>query len=184
MNILELITSRRTIHDYTRADVDEALVDQALLAAHHAPAHKMTWPWRFTKLTREARRPLLPLAIKLKFGDKPISDAIRAKVEAKFLNPAWLVIVSQVRCADPQREHENYAAIACAVQNFSLYLHAHGVGSKWGTGAPTRAPATYELFNIDPNKETIAGFLWAGHAAKTPCVSRPALDTTYVRSLT
>jgi len=60
---------------------------------------------------------------------------------------------------------EDYAAVACAVQNLMLALHAEGVGSKWTTGAVTRDLRTYDLTEVDFDIERIEGFIWIGIAA-------------------
>ena len=54
----DLVISRRTIHSYRPEAIEEEVVQRALRAAHHAPNHKLTWPWRFTRVGPETRADL------------------------------------------------------------------------------------------------------------------------------
>ncbi len=48
--IHDILLNRRTIHLYEPGEVSKEILHQALEAAHHAPNHRHTWPWRFTSL--------------------------------------------------------------------------------------------------------------------------------------
>jgi len=73
-------------------------------------------------------------------------------------------VIIRVRNDDHVIAREDYAAVACAIQNLTLSLHSEGVASKWTTGAVTRDPRTYDLAEVDFDTERIEGFLWAGIA--------------------
>lgn len=177
MDLHEALLTRRTVHKYAPGAVPDGALRRALEAAHHAPAHKHTWPWRFTVLGPEARRRFVEVAAGAACGDEPVPEALRARLEDKFLTPGLLLIVSQLRSEDAFREEEDYAATCCAIQNFALAMHAEGFGTKWGTGKPTRLPGTYALAEIDPDAERIVGLLYAGVPAKVPeTPRRPPLD--------
>lgn len=157
------IRARRTVHDYAPLPVDELIVQRALDAAHLAPCHKLTWPWRFTRVGPRTRDHLVALTLVLKGITQPEPEA---RLRAKMQNPALLFVVSQVLAADPVRRDEDHAACACAIQNFLLSLAADGVGSKWGTGAATTHPDAYAMLGVDPEIERILGFLWVGMPAR------------------
>ena len=72
------------------------------------------------------------------------------------------MVVSQVRSADALQAKEDYAAVSCAIHNFTLALAARGVGSKWSTGSMTRHPIAYEVTQVDAEAEEIVGFIWIG----------------------
>ncbi|MCB9692246.1 MAG: nitroreductase family protein [Alphaproteobacteria bacterium] len=175
-------SGRRTIHDFTTEPVEEAAVARAFAAAQEAPCHKLTWPWRFTRVGQAGKAALIALNKRLKGAGRALTPAQEAKLEARMGNPE-LIVVSQVLAADPMRRKEDYAAVACAVQNLCLSLHVDGIGSKWGTGGVTRHPEAYALLGVDPALEEIVGFLWIGHAADVvPRPPRPPLDEV-VRSV-
>jgi nitroreductase len=184
MDVHEAIRSRRTIHSYRTEPLPEGAIQRALEAAHLAPNHRLTFPWRFTRVGGETRGHLADLAVRLqteKQGTLP--GEVIQKIRSKVLDPAELIVVSIVRHEDPFTAREDYAATACAIQNLHLALWAEGVGSKWSTGGPTRHEDGYRILGVDRNTEEIVGFVWAGLPAKVPpCPARPALESV-VRSL-
>jgi nitroreductase len=165
MNLLQLILDRRTIHDYAPGPLPSGALERAVAAAMAAPNHRMTEPWRFVRVGPEARRALVAISAELKGGSAPLSESALEKLEAKMLNPAELLVVCQVLHEKPDVVREDYAAIACAVQNAMLSFWSEGLGSKWSTGAVTTDDRTYRALGVDRSKETIIGFLWAGQAA-------------------
>jgi nitroreductase len=101
------------------------------------------------------------------------------------MEPAELLVVCQTRHADPAVAREDYAAVACALQNAMLVLWAEGIGSKWSTGGVTTDERSYRLLGIDPMQQEIVGFFWAGYAARADVVKprrRRSLDEV-LRSL-
>jgi nitroreductase len=174
-DVRRVILERRTVHDYSDQPIPEGALERALEAAAAAPNHRMTEPWRFTRVGRQGREVLARISIDLKTdgGRTPMSAAGEAKARDKFVKPAELLVVSQVVDADPEVAREDYAAIACAVQNICLSLSAEGIGSKWSTGGVTTDPRTYEHLRIDATQERIVGFVWIGYSAvESPPKSR------------
>jgi nitroreductase len=126
----------------------------------------MTEPWRFVRVGPEGRGALVDISADLKGGAAAMGGPALEKLRAKMLNPAELLVVCCVRHGDPDIAHEDYAAIACAVQNAMLSFWSEAVGSKWSTGAVTTDERTYKTLGVDPQKEEIVGFLWAGQALR------------------
>jgi nitroreductase len=158
----EVLITRRTVHDYAPDPIPEPLLESALQTALAAPNHRMTEPWRFVLVGEQARRALVDIALELK-RKKGLTPKGESEVRSKMLNPPHLVVVCRRRHEKPDVEREDYAAVACAVQNFMLHLWMYGVGSKWSTGGVTTAPATYALLDV-PKDEEIQGFVWVGKA--------------------
>jgi nitroreductase len=172
MNLQELIADRRTIHDYRPGPLPEGAVERAVTAAMAAPNHRMTEPWRFVRVGPEARQVLADISADLKGGPAKLGAPGLQKLQAKMLDPSELLVVCQVRHADPDIAHEDYAAVACAVQNAMLSFWSEGLGSKWSTGAVTTDERTYKALGVDAASEEIVGFLWAGHALR-PDLPKP-----------
>lgn len=160
-DIQALIQARRTIHDYTTEPLPQGALERALEAARFAPNHKLTNPWRFTIFGEQARQRIAQLGVQLKCPDRPAEDPLAQKVYNKFSKPAELLLISQVLDPDPGRANEDYAAIACAIQNMSLSLWAEGVGTKWSTGGITRHEEVLSLAQLPANERSV-GFLWVG----------------------
>lgn len=171
MDLHTALRTRRTVQRYTDSPVPDAVLLRALEAAHHAPCHKLTWPWRFALVGPEGREALVQLAIRLKAEAKQCDpERMEGPVRSKLGSAPQLVLVSQVLDPDPFRREEDYAATCCAVQNLMLSLHADGFGSKWSTGGFTRAPETYALLGVAPEDERLVGCVLVGKAVQAPNV--------------
>ena len=177
MDIHEALLNRRTIHRYTDEPIPDGVVERALQAAIRAPNHKLTNPWRFTRVGKSTRQKLTELGIQLKAEKKgEMDDDYERYLREKYGNPAALVAVSQVLDDDPFRRKEDYAATAAAIQNFCLSLFADDVGSKWSTGSMTRHDDTYAWLEIDPDVEEIVALVWVGMPEIVPDPPRMTLD--------
>ena len=173
MDLREALLGRRTVHSYRTDPIPDEAVERALAAAVLAPNHRLTCPWRFTRVGRKTRATIVATALRLKTRpDCPMTPEIEQKIRAKILDPAELIVVSLARCKDPGIAREDYASAACAIQNIMLSLHAEGIASKWTTGSVTTHEDTYECLGIDPGVEQIVGWVWAGIAVKTPPTPR------------
>lgn len=182
----QLLRARRTIKLFRTDPVPEALLDRALESAHFAPNHKLSLPWRFTKVGRQTRAQLVPIAQELKAaqqGCASLSPLLQAQIHAKMMDAPWLVVIRQRLSDDPFRAQEDRDALACATHNIMLSLHGAGVGSKWGTGAITRDRRAYEILGVPADTEQIFAFLYVGYAQRTPPGRRPPFEGDFVRSL-
>ncbi len=179
--VTEVIHNRRTAHKWLAEPVDDATIEAALTAAHMAPCHRFTWPWRFSIAGEKTRAAIVALGLELKCGPDASADK-RAKVEAKLRNAGALIIVRQVRTpSDPHREEEDYAAVACALQNAMLTVTAAGYASKWSTGKLTTHPKVAALANVDTDRERLVGFLWIGVPEQLPNIERPPVSSVIER---
>lgn len=172
----DAILARRTAHSYLDQPVSSGTMARALEAANHAPCHKRTYPWRFVRVGPQSRQLLAELAVAIKAASRPLSAEEAIRVAEKILQPPELVVACQCRVPDPFRAKEDYAACACAIQNFSISLAAEQVATKWSTGGLTRDLRAWSILGIDPGHQEVIGFLWAGFADPTPSVQRPPLS--------
>jgi len=164
----ELLCARRTIHQYRECPLPEGALERAIEAAVTAPNHRLTEPWRFVRTGPATRRALIERALArvTQGGALPLSQSAQTTLALTALNPAELLIVCQVRDARPEVAREDYAAVACAIQNLTLSLWAEGVGSKWSTSGQMDDPRSYEILGIDAALQQIVGFLWLGYPAQ------------------
>ncbi|MGE0711607.1 MAG: nitroreductase [Planctomycetota bacterium] len=177
MDVHQALRARRTVHAYQPARaLPEGALERALEAAHLAPNHRFTYPWRFVLPGPAARGGLAEVAVAEAERKRPLTEEGRAKARAKALDPSELVVLCQRLDPDPGVREEDYAAVSCAAQNLMLSLAGDGVGTKWSTGGLTRAPETYALLGVDPAAERIVGFIWAGYPSADPAPpARPPL---------
>ncbi len=181
---LQFLRSRRTAHEYLPEPIPEGSLERAFEAALAAPNHRMTEAWRFRIVGPYTRAELFDVYLDIKRGKAgELSPEREDQLRAKFMNAAVLLVVSRMRNDDHVTAREDYAALAAAVQNLCLALHAEGVGSKWTTGAVTRDPRTYSLTEIDFDAERIEGFIWVGMAAPGEKPTRRLSVSDVVREL-
>ena len=164
MKIEELIQVRRTFHEFTGKSVDKGLVEKALRLALFAPNHKNTFPWAFYILGEGKKTSLIDLAVELKRKKSidGLSDALESNLRKRLGSCSYMVVIGLKKSDSKFQEREDYASVACGVQNISLYLHANGLGSKWSTGGFTSAPQTYEILSINKSDIEIVGVLLVG----------------------
>ena len=177
MDVITAIHARRTIHKYTAQSVPQTAIDQCIDAAHQAPNHKLTWPWTFIVVGPQTRERLFEMALEMRQKTPGMSPQVERRLREKLMNPGGMVIVTQVLCDDDFREREDYAATACAIQNFMLAAQSFGYGTKWSTGALTQLPETYDIFGVNISEHKIVGLIWMGEPAQVPSIERPARDS-------
>jgi nitroreductase len=180
MDVKEAIVSRRTVHSFLPDAIDKDQITEALEAALMAPNHRMTCPWRFIQVGKKGREQLADLAVRLKAKSQELSEVAQRAVREKSLEAPVLIVFGQRRSSDPRTTREDYASLACAVQNFSLSLWSHGVGTKWSSGEIIRHPETYKLLGIDSQEIDIVGFIWIGRPRQVPQPQRrPQLSEVF-----
>jgi nitroreductase len=167
-SIQEIIRSRRTVHEYADGALPEGALSRAVEAALSAPNHRLTEPWRFIVAGPVTRQALLAIGMDVatEGGRKPLTSGFEGRLKRTVINPAQLLIVSQVLHEDPAVRQEDYAAVACAIQNLTLSLWAEGIGSKWSTERLMSHPRVYAALDIEPAREAIVAVLWIGYAAR------------------
>jgi nitroreductase len=177
----EVLRSRRTIHTYSERVPETRLIYDAVEHARWAPNHHHTEPWRFYLIDRTVGYRIAELNAELvrqKSGEEAAQNKLRRWREM----PGWLAVTC-AKNADAAREREDYAACCCAVQNLTLYLWAHGVGMKWGTGKVTRDPRFLAMLGADPATEFTVGLFWYGYPTDVPTqVRRPVSEILRVVS--
>jgi nitroreductase len=87
------------------------------------------------------------------------------------LEPPVLVYVYCVPGPHEEVSRENYAAVCCAVQNFSLAGVAEGLAVTWETGGPTQHPSLKETLEAEPDWIMVT-MLSIGVPAETPSSRR------------
>ncbi|HZJ10927.1 MAG TPA: nitroreductase family protein [Trueperaceae bacterium] len=159
---------------------DHQVVREALESARWAPNHKHTEPWRFYLLDDERIVRLAELNAELLERDGAKPEKVAAKLEQWRAVPGVVVFsVKSAADADETTRREDYAAVACAAQNFMLHLWSAGVASKWSTAAVWRHEEFWSLLGHDPAAlagegpgEEVLGTFFYGLAADVPAGRR------------
>ena len=173
-HLAERMRSRRTVKMFLQQPVSKRLVREAIEVARWAPNHHLTEPWHFYLLGEEAIKKsveLTRIVVTERKGEK-IGDF---KAEDAAKRPGWMVVTCR-KSDDELTQQEDYASVACAIQNLTLYLSEAGVATKWSTGPITRDPRFYELLGVDEADEFIVGLIWYGYPKITPTQQRKGVD--------
>jgi len=160
--IRQALLGRRTVNDFDKTPVPDKILMNAIEAAIAAPNHKLTEPWRFITLGEKSIGKIAKLNAKAIAKKDP--EKAKKKQKRWESIPGWCVVTCQ-KSDDPIQEEEDFAAVSCAIQNFSLSMWADGVGVKWTSGPVTRTKEFAEICDIDTDKEKFVGCLWYGFAS-------------------
>jgi nitroreductase len=116
VDVEDAIRKRRTMKAFTPVPVGDDVVRELLELAVLAPNHHETEPWRFWVVGAET----------LKRLSKETGDV-------KLLRSPSAIVAGVKRNDDPVEAEEDYAAVACALQNVLLAARARGLANFWRT---------------------------------------------------
>jgi nitroreductase len=185
MSVLETIAERRSIFDFQPTAVPRERIERALQAAVWAPNHKLTEPWRFIVVGPECKRRLGDVYARIKQEDVPVDITAEAmseigrKAVKKLMSKPTVVAVTCAVSGDPFLDREDYAATCCAIQNIMLAAWEDGIGMQWSTSGLIEDAEALSVLGVDPEREQVAGLLYAGFAERVPTSARkPAAELT------
>jgi len=118
---LTAIKTRRSVKEYLQTEIPKEWIEELLDAAHWAPNHKLTHPWRFHVFSGAGREKLVAArqaAVRWsaeKKGEQASEEALKFARDKCFSSPV-LIIVSMVGDEKKITDQENYAACWCAIE--------------------------------------------------------------------
>ena len=179
----EVITSRRTVRDFSDQPVDDLLIRDAIGAAITAPAPHHSEPWRFAVVqSADARKNLLNAMARAWRADLRQDGLSEESIDMRVDRGAFLYSapVLVVPCLVKTAMHEYPDALrngaedamftlsgGAAIENFLLFLNAEGVSSAWVSAALFCASVAKEVLNLQQHWEPL-GTIAVGYAASTP----------------
>jgi len=178
MDSLEAILTRHSIAKVKPDPIAHELIEKVLHAAVQAPNHYHIRPWRFIVVTGKSRQALGEImAQSLKQKNPDLADTAMEIERAKPLRAPVLIAVGVDKSSDPRvLEIENICAVAAAVENLLLAVHAEGLGAMWRTGPAARDPEVKKFLGFAPDQELIS-FVYIGYPDMLPAiVERPSFE--------
>ena len=182
IELVELLKSRQAIFPKqmsgeTIADEDVKLL---LEAAHRAPSHKLTQPWRFTVLRGEEKNSFIDfvgLLMQETWQDEARWEAQRPKMDEMKLKISHIISIAMKPTPEANLpEWEELAAVSCAVENFWLGAHALGFGGYWSTGLFFNKPGVRKYLGYSDDMQHLGYFLLGVPAESKPESKRKPLD--------
>jgi len=147
MQVDDAIRSRRSHKLFDGTPVAQQVVWDLLDLAIWAPNHKRTEPWRFA--VAHGPQHLAELADAscawlLAHVHGPVDAGLlgkQHKIREMLGGAAAVIAVAYERSPDDaQRDREDFAATACAIQNLMLGAVARGLGTLWSTSSALISP--------------------------------------------
>lgn len=168
--LIELIKSRRTCYQFLSKETSPLTfleINQCLEAAIWAPNHKLTQPWRFWVIGSNMHQKLAVIyadnrASKNADCGSPAYQGLYTKAVEKFMAIPQVILVGQVLAKDKFTAKEDYAACACAIQNFQLMAWQQSIGVQWSTGPILTDYRSYEVLTIESEEIALIGALYMG----------------------
>ncbi|WP_127469844.1 nitroreductase family protein [Thiomicrorhabdus aquaedulcis] len=166
---LSLIQARRTCYqfmDRAQHPVLESEIAQCLAAAVCAPNHKLTQPWVFWVLGQQTQAQLAHIYAQLRAQKNTRCDDLEYEqcyenARLKFNAIGQVVLVGQTLNTDLTVQKEDYAACACAIQNWQLMAWSLNIGVQWSTGPILNDARTLQILNV-PHNTSLIGALYMG----------------------
>jgi nitroreductase len=156
-DVNELFRHQRAIRNFTDEEVPDALVDQVLTAAIHAPSGSNTQPWHFIVIRDQAVKNAISEVYEearaATYGTRtPSTGGLRQPLSA-----APVLIVACVNTpASGRAGFQTGASIYPSVQNLMLAARAIGLGTVLTTLHRRRKARIHEILGIPDHIETAA----------------------------
>ncbi|MDA0327550.1 MAG: nitroreductase [Gemmatimonadetes bacterium] len=159
MDIFDVITSRRSIKNFTDRSISNEAIQQLLQIAVQAPNHRLTEPWRFYVLGPEGRGhygAALGARKAKKIEDPAAADAVLQKVAETHRDLPAMLAVSMTVDENPEIREEDYASTFMAIQNLCLAACAMGLGTHVKSGAVMDDPSARAAVGVGENERIVA----------------------------
>lgn len=166
--ITALIKDRRTIYpeQFSGRKVHKELIEALLNNAIWAPTHGKTQPWRFVVITDEAKITLgerLAESYLQAIPKEAQSDAKLIKLLNRPKMASAVIALILHREKDTKiSERDDFAAVACAVQNMHLTATAYGIGAFWSTPKVMDHQHVRDFLELTDEQECV-GFFYLGY---------------------
>ena len=134
----KIIKNRRSIFpdSYIQKEIPTSLIEQILESANYAPTHKLTQPWRFVVIRKDAKTRLGATLGQLYKEQVPADKFLQKKYDsfAQKTEQAECILAINIQFhPDKVPNWEEIAAVACAVQNVALTAEALNIGAYWSS---------------------------------------------------
>ncbi|MGH7509545.1 MAG: nitroreductase family protein [Gemmatimonadales bacterium] len=184
MDAITAINKRTSVRRFRPDPVPVDIIERLLECAVRAPNHKLTEPWRFSVLIRDARNRFAEIRAKhrLKRFTDPSSAEAQAGAEKvrreSRETPAYIIAMSALNADEITRE-EDYAATMMAVANLMIAAESLGLGTYLRSGGVMRDPGLLELAGM-PDNFRVVGIISLGYPAEeeAPRRRKPAAEVT------
>lgn len=169
-DLIKIIKNRRSIFpaSYIGKEIPINVIGQILESANYAPTHKLTQPWRFTVIRKEAKNRLGETLGKLYKEKVDPANFLQKKYDSfaqKTAQADCILAINVQFHPDKLPAWEEIAATACAVQNMALTAETLNVGAYWSS--PPLIESLGDFLRLAEN-EKCYGLFYMGYHDEEP----------------
>lgn len=181
MSIFDAIKNRRShfVKEFSGQKLDDNIVQKMLEAAHWAPSHKLTLPWRFTVFADRQMEELCDKMVEYysKFTAKEKFNAQKLEKIKTYSSRISHIISMGMNRHEEVPEWEEIAAMGAAAQNMYLALDEYpNAAGYWTSGNGTGSEFMKEYCGLHKEDRHL-GFFLLGHVEhKRTLATRESLD--------
>lgn len=179
---LQALDARRSVPSKQLGEPgpDEDTLLRMLTSAVRVPDHGKLVPFRFLRISGDARQALGDfLAERTRAADPLASAAAIAKERGRFNDaPLAIVVIASLRPEHKVPEQEQLLTAGCVCFALLQAAQAHGFGAQWLSAWMAYDPAVTAYLGLEENKR-IAGFIHIG----TPRMQVPERERPDPRAL-
>ncbi|UOQ94328.1 nitroreductase [Halobacillus shinanisalinarum] len=187
MQLIEAIENRRSIHDFKRVLVDEAVMKEIFRLASWAPNHRLKQPWEVMMFQNDGVRDYADLVIEsyLREGfaegyDSAKTDKMMQGIIQFLIDIPHHALIYMERDSDFHKFEEDYASVCAFIQNAQLAAWEKGIGVLWTTSPYIHDVDFIEGIGLNPELHKVAGVLQMGYPARVPKPKpRSPVDITF-----
>lgn len=166
--ITAIIRDRRSIYpeQFSKRKIHREQIELFLNNAIWAPSHGLTQPWRFVVLQDNALVQLSEVLGNAYLSETP-KELQNDKKLIKLINRPKLATAVIALIVDREKdtkisEADDFAAVACAVQNMHLTATAQGIGGFWSSTNMVKTQQFREFISLTEQQVCI-GLFYLGY---------------------
>jgi nitroreductase len=166
--ITAIIRDRRSIYpeQFSKRKIHREQIELLLNNAIWAPSHGLTQPWRFVVLQDNALVKLSEVLGSAYLSETP-KELQNDKKLIKLINRPKLATAVIALIVDREKdtkisEADDFAAVACAVQNMHLTATAQGIGGFWSSTNMVKTQQFREFVSLTEQQVCI-GLFYLGY---------------------
>ena len=179
MELMEAITTRRSVRRYRNDPVPRNILEEVLEAACWAPSADNVQPWYFVALTKKGDIERMRSTL------ERVSEELRPHLEEIFPRhphvvgettaflrnlggaPVYVLVFMQ-QIYDEKRHPPMLESVSAAIQNLLLAAHERGLGTCWVNALTSLGYGNALRETFAPNKGNFVGVISLGYPDQKP----------------
>ena len=176
--LTKIIKNRRSIFpaSYIKKEIPTKVIEHLLESANYAPTHKLTQPWRFVVIRKDAKTRLGATLAQL-YKEHVGSGAFLQKKYDSFAQKteqADCILAINIQFhPDKVPNWEEIAAVSCAVQNIALTAESLTIGGYWSSPPMIKDLGTF--LELGENEQCFGLFYMGYHREEVREANRTSI---------